>query len=128
MAEEDDPDDAWLFGEGARAEAPRAGVARRLLESSAALRDGLAAYETREGQLAMMDAVERALAEDRHLFVEAGTGTGKTLAYLVPALLSARRSSSAPRPSRSRSRSSQKTCRSRGPSSRSTASPCGPRS
>ncbi len=67
------------------------GVARRLLESSSALRRGLAAYETRDGQLAMMDAVERALAEDRHLFVEAGTGTGKTLAYLVPALLSGKK-------------------------------------
>ncbi|HRG98556.1 MAG TPA: ATP-dependent DNA helicase [Polyangiaceae bacterium] len=91
MAEQDDPDDAWLLAEAARPSAPRAGVARRLLESSAALRDGLAAYETREGQLAMMDAVERALAEDRHLFVEAGTGTGKTLAYLVPALLSGKK-------------------------------------
>lgn len=34
----------------------------------------------------MAEAVERALAERRHLIVEAGTGTGKTLAYLVPAL------------------------------------------
>ena len=36
-------------------------------------------------------AVENALAEGRKLIVEAGTGTGKTLAYLVPALLSERR-------------------------------------
>lgn len=45
-------------------------------------------YEHREGQLVMADAVERALAEGRTLLCEAGTGTGKTLAYLVPAILS----------------------------------------
>lgn len=48
-------------------------------------------YEEREGQLVMADAVERALDEDRILLCEAATGTGKTLAYLVPALLSGRR-------------------------------------
>src|ERR1051325_9800147 len=46
------------------------------------------AYEFREGQLQMAEAVESALADKRHLIVEAGTGTGKTLAYLLPALLS----------------------------------------
>jgi ATP-dependent DNA helicase DinG len=39
----------------------------------------------------MAEAVESALDEKRHLIVEAGTGTGKTLAYLVPALLSGKR-------------------------------------
>jgi ATP-dependent DNA helicase DinG len=39
----------------------------------------------------MAEAVESALADKRHLIVEAGTGTGKTLAYLVPALLSGKR-------------------------------------
>ena len=43
-------------------------------------------YEFRRGQLEMAQAVERALADQRHLIVEAGTGTGKTLAYLLPAL------------------------------------------
>jgi ATP-dependent DNA helicase DinG len=43
-------------------------------------------YEYRPGQLEMARAVERALDEKRHLIVEAGTGTGKTLAYLLPAL------------------------------------------
>ncbi|MFZ0283716.1 MAG: ATP-dependent DNA helicase, partial [Terriglobales bacterium] len=38
------------------------------------------AYEFRRGQLQMAQAVEQALAEKRHLIVEAGTGTGKTLA------------------------------------------------
>ena len=48
-------------------------------------------YEFRRGQLEMAQAVERALEENRHLIVEAGTGTGKTLAYLLPALRSGRR-------------------------------------
>jgi ATP-dependent DNA helicase DinG len=39
----------------------------------------------------MAEAVERSLHDRRHLIVEAGTGTGKTLAYLVPAILSGRR-------------------------------------
>jgi ATP-dependent DNA helicase DinG len=39
----------------------------------------------------MAEAVEAAFREDRHLIVEAGTGTGKTLAYLVPAILSGKR-------------------------------------
>ena len=48
-------------------------------------------YEFRSGQVDMAEAVESALADKRHLIVEAGTGTGKTLAYLVPALLSGKR-------------------------------------
>lgn len=48
-------------------------------------------FEYRPGQLAMAEAVESALAERRHLLVEAGTGTGKTLAYLFPVLASGKR-------------------------------------
>ena len=48
-------------------------------------------YEFRAGQVEMAEAVEAALADKRHLIVEAGTGTGKTLAYLVPALQSGKR-------------------------------------
>jgi len=48
-------------------------------------------YEFRHGQVEMAEAVESALADKRHLIVEAGTGTGKTLAYLVPALQSGKR-------------------------------------
>ena len=48
-------------------------------------------YEYRPGQLQMAKAVEQALAERRHLIVEAGTGTGKTLAYLLPALRTGQR-------------------------------------
>ncbi len=43
------------------------------------------------GQLQMAQAVEQALAEKRHLIIEAGTGTGKTLAYLVPVIRSGKR-------------------------------------
>jgi ATP-dependent DNA helicase DinG len=49
------------------------------------------AYEFRRGQLQMAQAVEEALEQRRHLVVEAGTGTGKTLAYLVPVIRSGKR-------------------------------------
>ncbi|MEK7831728.1 MAG: ATP-dependent DNA helicase, partial [Acidobacteriota bacterium] len=48
-------------------------------------------YEYRPGQVAMAEAVADALAGKRHLLVEAGTGTGKTLAYLVPAIAAGKR-------------------------------------
>ncbi len=47
-------------------------------------------YEQRPGQYAMAKAIEQAFKDRRHLIVEAGTGTGKTLAYLLPALRHAR--------------------------------------
>jgi len=40
----------------------------------------------RSGQVAMADAVQKAVGERQHLAVQAGTGTGKSLAYLVPAV------------------------------------------
>ncbi|HYI95268.1 MAG TPA: DEAD/DEAH box helicase, partial [Bryobacteraceae bacterium] len=48
-------------------------------------------YEHRPGQLDMAQAVEDAIKTKRTLLVEAGTGTGKTLAYLIPAILSGKR-------------------------------------
>ena len=47
--------------------------------------------EAREGQVQMAEAVAGAVEEGRHLVVQAGTGTGKSLAYLVPAILSGKR-------------------------------------
>ncbi len=47
-------------------------------------------FEHRPGQYLMAKAIEQAFADKRHLIVEAGTGTGKTLAYLLPALRRAR--------------------------------------
>ncbi|MFD1947778.1 ATP-dependent DNA helicase [Nocardioides aestuarii] len=43
--------------------------------------------QQRDGQVAMAEAVAEALEGDQHLLVQAGTGTGKSLAYLVPSLL-----------------------------------------
>jgi ATP-dependent DNA helicase DinG len=62
-------------------------VAQVLASVTAALPGG---GEDRPGQQAMAEAVGRAIDEQRHLVVGAGTGTGKSLAYLVPAVLSGR--------------------------------------
>lgn len=51
----------------------------------------LGSWEFRPGQLEMACEVEAALDERRHLIVEAGTGTGKTLAYLVPLIAAGKR-------------------------------------
>lgn len=51
----------------------------------------LPGFRPRESQLLMADHVAQSLQQNRWLVVEAGTGTGKTFAYLVPALLSGRR-------------------------------------
>lgn len=48
-------------------------------------------YRARQGQLEMARAVENSISSRRHLLVEAGTGTGKTLAYLVPIVFSGKR-------------------------------------
>lgn len=47
--------------------------------------------EARPGQLEMAQAAYRAMTERRHLVVQAGTGTGKSLAYLIPAILSGKK-------------------------------------
>ena len=49
----------------------------------------LSSYEDRPEQLAMAEAVARAIQGKRHLIAEAGTGVGKSFAYLVPAILAA---------------------------------------
>jgi len=65
------------------------------LDSRQVLGDGghvarrLGAYESRPQQLEMAAAVEHAIEAGEHLIVEAGTGTGKSFAYLVPAILAA---------------------------------------
>ena len=62
-----------------------------LLAPGGGLERAIPYYEDRVEQRAMSAAVERAIADQRPLIVEAGTGTGKTLAYLVPALQSGKR-------------------------------------
>src|SRR4051794_15730991 len=63
-------------------------VREALGKVTAALPEG---GESRPGQVTMADAVADAITNDRHLVVQAGTGTGKSLAYLVPALLSGKK-------------------------------------
>ena len=65
--------------------------ALHLLSDAAALTEFFPAFERRPEQEAMTAAVASALAAGRHLIVEAGTGTGKSLAYLLPAALHALR-------------------------------------
>ena len=48
-------------------------------------------YELRRSQLEMAEIVEEAFQRKQHALVEAGTGTGKTMAYLIPAIRSGRR-------------------------------------
>ncbi|PTL83487.1 ATP-dependent DNA helicase [Vitiosangium sp. GDMCC 1.1324] len=62
-----------------------------LLGPGGALQSALESYEYRPEQLQMARSVEKAFNERGYLLAEAGTGTGKTLAYLVPALMSGRR-------------------------------------
>lgn len=62
-----------------------------ILRPGGALSGALSGFEPRPGQLAMARRVAEAIDGDERLLVEAGTGTGKTIAYLVPAILSGRR-------------------------------------
>lgn len=72
-------------------EAPWAESARQVLGEGGALAGQVPGFRPREAQQTMAAAVAEALADNGTLLVEAGTGTGKTYAYLVPALLSGRR-------------------------------------
>ncbi|HEY1381464.1 MAG TPA: helicase C-terminal domain-containing protein [Gemmataceae bacterium] len=60
-----------------------------ILGPDGAIARHLRQFESRPQQLAMAAAVERAIAGRRHLMVEAGTGVGKSFAYLVPAIQAA---------------------------------------
>jgi ATP-dependent DNA helicase DinG len=60
-----------------------------ILGSEGAIARRLTDFEARPQQVAMADAVADAIAERRHLMVEAGTGVGKSFAYLVPAIQAA---------------------------------------
>src|SRR5215510_13749674 len=55
------------------------------------LQQKLGDYEFRPSQIRMAEAVYQALDGQDHVIIEAGTGTGKTLAYLLPALLHGKR-------------------------------------
>lgn len=62
-----------------------------LLGPEGPLAQAIEGYERRPQQLAMAALVERALEDESVALVEAGTGTGKTLAYLLPALMSGKK-------------------------------------
>ncbi len=62
-----------------------------LLGSDGPFADALPGFAPRDAQIRMAEAVEEALAQKKSLVIEAGTGIGKTLAYLVPAILSGER-------------------------------------
>ncbi|WP_442497040.1 ATP-dependent DNA helicase [Methylobacter sp. sgz302048] len=51
----------------------------------------ISGYQPRTAQIEMAEAIVRAVEESRNLIAEAGTGTGKTFAYLVPAILSGKK-------------------------------------
>ena len=65
--------------------------ASECLSSDGALASEVPGFAARPQQQQMADAVERVLEQGEALIVEAGTGTGKTFAYLVPALLSGKK-------------------------------------
>jgi ATP-dependent DNA helicase DinG len=65
--------------------------AGHVLGPTGSLARGVSGYEHRPGQIRMARAVQDVLEHDGVLLVEAGTGTGKTWAYLIPAALSGRR-------------------------------------
>ncbi len=71
--------------------APGSSPVGDILRPGGPLAGALSGYEARPGQQAMAERVARALENDERLLVEAGTGTGKTIAYLVPAILSGRK-------------------------------------
>ena len=62
-----------------------------LFAEGGALAETLPGYEPREEQAELAQAVADALSAGEHLLAEAGTGTGKSLAYLIPALASGRK-------------------------------------
>lgn len=64
---------------------------QEILDALRRVTNALANSEERQGQDEMAVLVGRALRKNRHLIVQAGTGTGKTLGYLVPAVVSGRR-------------------------------------
>src|SRR5215211_1682125 len=68
-----------------------AGLVDDFFGPSGRLAAALPGFEPRGGQAALAQAVADALECDEHLLAEAGTGTGKSLAYLIPALESGRR-------------------------------------
>lgn len=64
---------------------------REAIEALRRVVSAMPGAEERQGQIDMVHAVAEAIAAERSIIVQAGTGTGKSLGYLVPAILSGRR-------------------------------------
>lgn len=64
---------------------------RSILGPGGQIAQAMPGYEHRESQLVLAEAIEAVRADGGHLVAEAGTGTGKSLAYLVPAAVSGKR-------------------------------------
>ncbi|WED27477.1 ATP-dependent DNA helicase [Vibrio sp. DW001] len=64
---------------------------RKTFSADGALGKAIPGFSARKAQLDMAEAVDKAIKDKSQLVVEAGTGTGKTFAYLVPALLSGKK-------------------------------------
>ncbi len=64
-------------------------IVESTFSSAGILAEQLEEYEYREGQFQIANTVFHSFAEEKHAFIEAGTGIGKTIAYLVPALYQA---------------------------------------
>ena len=64
---------------------------KQFFSSDGALSTVIPGYQPRSAQLEMAEAIADAIKHKRHLIAEAGTGTGKTFAYLAPAILSGKR-------------------------------------
>ena len=86
MPQSSTPPDPGTSTTPPRADPPRPAVKEVLAGAVEAL-----GGQERPGQIQMAEAVARAMNQHEHLLVQAGTGTGKSLAYLVPALLHSKR-------------------------------------
>ena len=67
------------------------GMIAKTFSSEGALGKAIPGFQARQPQIDMAEAVSSAIKDQTQLVVEAGTGTGKTFAYLVPALLSGKK-------------------------------------
>ncbi len=64
---------------------------KQFFSNKGALSTVISGYQAREAQMEMAEAIATAIDKKQHLIAEAGTGTGKTFAYLVPAILSGKK-------------------------------------
>ncbi len=64
---------------------------KQFFSNEGALSTVISGYQARSAQIEMAEAIANAISTKQHLIAEAGTGTGKTFAYLVPAILSGKK-------------------------------------